>query len=318
MIDKTDTDSDYLTEGQVAQLLRAINGRRVGEYKKNSNLTLSHVEAYELRAHLNRIFGFARWSEDVIDQQLVFQTSEERPRDKDNPAKGTYTMWTVVYRSLVRLTICAPSGKPLATYTEGATGDNTGSTLADVHDHALKTSESQAFKRCCANLGDQFGLSLYRKGDRAALVKQTLLMPDVKAADEAVDEHVDTSVPESEAFEPPPDPRQTNAPRSDPEPPPASTPDQPAASEPKPSPEDAAKAEAEKIRAAAIGPVPDGYPSATKWITHLMGEAMKAKALKVRVEAFDTTQQIELRTFLEGCLSRAAAASRQDAKEQAS
>jgi hypothetical protein len=40
----------------------------------------------------------------------------------------------------------------------------------DCHDFALKKAQSQALKRAAINLGDQFGLSLYRKGLTEALI----------------------------------------------------------------------------------------------------------------------------------------------------
>lgn len=303
MIDKVAPEADYLTETQVAQLLRAINPRRVGTYEKNAKLKLAHVEAYELRAHLNRILGFARWSEDVLDQQFVFHREEERQGNN-----GPYTMHTVVYRSIVRLTVCAPSGKTLATYTEGATGDATGSTLADTHDQALKTSASQAFKRCCANLGDQFGLSLYAKGSRAALVKQTLLMPDVAPASEGVDEHVEESVPEDDTVTPEPETRQTNNPThpSVPVTPPAPV-DHPVPPEQEVSPdkeaERRAKAAQEVRDQALAGPQDDTTPN--RFLSHLTGVALKGGLLQERVSnAFGA--EVTLKVFLEECLKNTA------------
>lgn len=162
------TPSSYLIPEQIAVLLAPIKEHRVGRDGKN----FSHVEAYELRAHLNRILGFARWSEDVTTQECVFESSEV----KTGKSNREYIAWTVCYRSLVRLTVCAPDGTVLATYTEGATGDAQNQpSRADAHDLAAKTSASQAFKRCCMNLGDSFGLSLYRKGSLEALVKVTLV-----------------------------------------------------------------------------------------------------------------------------------------------
>lgn len=153
----------YLTKEQVEVLLAPIKPHRVGKDGKN----FSHVEAYELRAHLNRCFGFARWSEDVLEQQLLFETSSTA----DSKEK-----WSACFRSLVRLTVCAPDGTVLATYTEGATGDAQNQpSRADALDLALKTSASQAFKRCCTNLGDSFGLSLYAKGSLNPIVRVTLV-----------------------------------------------------------------------------------------------------------------------------------------------
>lgn len=168
-----------LSVEQYEQLLRAINPKRVSTFKK-AGKEFAYVEAYELRAHMNRIFGFAEWSEDVLAMELVFE---------DKGEKG----WVVCYRAGLRLTV----GQ--ATYTEWATGDAQNfPSRADAHDMAVKTAQSQALKRCCANLGDQFGLGLYNKGSKASLVRQSLQRPEVKAAESGVDEHItETLAPET-------------------------------------------------------------------------------------------------------------------------
>lgn len=152
-----------LTDTQKEQLLRPINGLRVSKDGKG----FSHLEAYEVRAHLSRIFGIGGWSQEVVEQAVVFESST----DADKPR------WTVCYRSLVRLTI--PGDYDGVVYTEGATGDATNMpSRADAHDMALKTSQSQALKRCAMNLGDQFGLSLYNKGSLRPLVVRCLPWDD--------------------------------------------------------------------------------------------------------------------------------------------
>jgi recombination DNA repair RAD52 pathway protein len=202
----------YLSAVQHAKLLEPINPGRVGKDGKG----FSHVEAYEIRAHLNRIFGFGRWSADLTDLALVFETSaRRRKKNKAGEEYGDpYEAWTTCYRATLRLAVQAPDGTPLVTYTEAATGtaENQPS-RADAHDLSIKTAESQAMKRCAANLGDQFGLSLYRKGSVAGLVRLSLVGPDgAESAAPAVtpapiDAHVTESVPESEQVE---DTRDTN------------------------------------------------------------------------------------------------------------
>lgn len=176
-----------LTDTQRAQLLRPINPVRVSKDGKG----FSHVEAYEIRAHLCRIFGIGGWSEEVIDQQIVFETCTEADKPR----------WTVCYRSLVKLTIHSEFSMH-AVYTEGATGDATNMpSRADAHDMALKTSQSQAFKRCAVNLGDNYGLSLYNKGSLRPLVGRCLPW-DQDEAD--VSEHITTPLaPEAGGIETP-------------------------------------------------------------------------------------------------------------------
>lgn len=192
--------SGYFSDAQMAQLLTGINPARVSKDGKG----FSHVEAYEIRAHLNRVLGFARWSQRVVSQELVFESSTGTEKPK----------WTVCYRSIVELVVCSETGDPLATYTEGATGDATNlPSRADAHDMALKTSQSQAFKRCAMNLGDQFGLSLYNKGSHRALVMRTLIWaaPGNATATTELTEHITTPLA-AENGEPENPQRETSSP----------------------------------------------------------------------------------------------------------
>jgi len=166
--------TSYLTPQQVEVLLRPINANRVSRDGKG----FSHLEAYDVKAHLTRVFGFARWDEETRANDLVFETSEQKKGQR-----GEYTAWTVCYRTVKRLTIKAPDGTPLASYDGEACGDATNQpSRADAHDLALKTSASQALKRAATDLADQFGLSLYSNGSTAPLVRNTLVRPTVGAS----------------------------------------------------------------------------------------------------------------------------------------
>lgn len=178
-----------LTDAQFEQLLKGINPQRVSTFKK-AGKEYGYVEAYEIRAHLIRLFGPVAWSEDVTAMELVFE-------DQNKDGK-----WTVCYRAAVRLTIGD------ATYTEWATGDAQNQpSRADAHDLAVKTAQSQAFKRCAMNLGDQFGLSLYRKGSKAPLVVRTLVWSPPEQEEPNTDDvtsHITEALPpESESETPP-------------------------------------------------------------------------------------------------------------------
>jgi recombination DNA repair RAD52 pathway protein len=188
----------YLTETQMGQLLRPLNKSRVLQKQGQS-----HMESYDIRAHLNRIFGFGRWDGDVIEMTLVAEVATTNKSGK--PAV------TVVYRAGYRLTIRTITGDPLATYTEYASGDAQNFpaySLGDAHDFAMKTAESQALKRAAINLGDQFGLSLYNKGSLGPLVQVTLAMPDTDPSKEGVDDGAPVvnpeETPEQEDHEPAP------------------------------------------------------------------------------------------------------------------
>jgi hypothetical protein len=175
----------YLEAGQVAQLLRPVHGSRV--HKLDG---MSHMEAYDIRAHLNRVFGYGRWSADVIEMTLMYE--EKTTTKAGKPA------YAVGYRAGLTLTVCGPDGEKLASYTEYAASGQIMPDFkrGDAHDFAMKTAESQALKRAAINLGDQFGLSLYNNGSLAPLVIKTLVMPEAAPAEEGVDDGAPEVVPQ--------------------------------------------------------------------------------------------------------------------------
>jgi recombination DNA repair RAD52 pathway protein len=128
---------------------------------------MAHLEAWDIRRWLTRIFGFGGWAY-TTDVELVAEhrKDDHRKRNRDGQEYGpSYTAWTVVYRSKVRLEIRDAHGNELSYFEEYAAGDAVNQPrLGDAHDFALKTAESQALKRAAVNLGDQFGLALYDKG----------------------------------------------------------------------------------------------------------------------------------------------------------
>lgn len=150
-----------LTTPQIDQLLKPINPSRVASRRGGGGKNLSYVEAYDIKAHMIRIFGFANWSWDVKSADLAFE-------QEITGANGS--MWQVGYRVIGTLCIHDTS----ATYTEAAVGLASLPNRGEAHDMACKSGESDAFKRAAINLGDQFGLSLYNAGSTAATVKATL------------------------------------------------------------------------------------------------------------------------------------------------
>ena len=173
-----------LSSEQVQELLKPIDKARVSKDGKG----FAHVEAWDIRRTMNRIFGFAGWSARVDQMELV----SEREVTQRNGKTG----WNVIYRARCTIEV-GNFMTDVAAYTEWAAGDATNPTLADAHDQAIKTAESQAFKRCAVNLGDQFGLSLYKNGSTDATVGDVIgrehadsaHVPDLLAAlEEAKDE----------------------------------------------------------------------------------------------------------------------------------
>lgn len=156
-----------LTEQQVGFLLQPINGNRVRNLRG-----MAHLEAWDVRRQLIRIFGFDGFTVETLSLELVHERGDQRKKKNSN---DTYTAWTIVYRAQVRLTIKTTDGRVIATFEDAAAGDAVNQpSVGDAHDLAMKTALSQALKRCAVNLGDQFGLSLYNDGSRNAVVMRSL------------------------------------------------------------------------------------------------------------------------------------------------
>lgn len=156
-----------MTEQQIGFLLQPINHNRVQNLRG-----MSHLEAWDVRRQLIRIFGFDGFTVETLSLDLVHEHGEQRKKKNSN---DVYTAWTIVYRAQVRLTVKTTDGQTIATFEDAAAGDAVNQpSVGDAHDLAMKTALSQALKRCAVNLGDQFGLSLYNDGSRNAVVMRSL------------------------------------------------------------------------------------------------------------------------------------------------
>ena len=165
------------TKMQTKQLLAPIRPPRVLKDGKNN----SHVSQQDVTAHLIRVFGFGNFATELLELTLIDATCR-------NPGEEAYSRrkWDVTYRARMRVTIMRDTTtlmlpmdvRTIASYEDASTGSAQNQVLHDAHDLAMKSAVSLAKKRCCINLGDQFGLSLYNKGQMAPLVGGTLVLPE--------------------------------------------------------------------------------------------------------------------------------------------
>jgi hypothetical protein len=165
----TQNQAPRLSPYQLRMLHGGINPNRVRTLNK-----LAHLEAWDVRRQLIRIFGFGGYSIETLSLDLVHEHANPNYRKKNRNGEeygDPYTAWTIVYRAQIRLTVYDTSGREICHWEDGAAGDAINQpSVGDAHDMAMKTSLSQALKRCAVNLGDQFGLSLYNDGSREPVV----------------------------------------------------------------------------------------------------------------------------------------------------
>lgn len=178
------TDTEFrgtFSTAQTKQLLAPIRDERVLQDGKGN----SHVAAHDVIAHLIRVFGFGNFSYEIISVEQVFETL--RPLSMEGTVKvsgidksRSDCPWTwrydVAYRATMRLTVFDEHHGYVTHYEDGSMGEAQNLVRQDAHDLAMKSAISLAKKRCATHLGDQFGLSLYNKGQRTALVRGTHVM----------------------------------------------------------------------------------------------------------------------------------------------
>ncbi|MFF7534909.1 Rad52/Rad22 family DNA repair protein [Streptomyces bobili] len=222
-----------LTDKQVAFLLSPISGKRVRNLRG-----MSHLEAWDVRRQLIRIFGFDGFTVETQSLDMVHEHANPNYRKKNKAGEEygpTYTAWTIVYRAQVRLTVKATDGRPLTVFEDAAAGDAVNQpSVGDAHDLAMKTALSQALKRCAVNLGDQFGLSLYNDGGQDPVVLRSLAYMGEPVAESEDSEVRPEPTPQGQT---PPDPQTTppsaaSAPQQQAPTGPAAVPDPPAQQRP--------------------------------------------------------------------------------------
>lgn len=162
----TEAPARGLTAEQLKMLLTPLNPNRVKAHKGNA-----HLEAWDVRRWLTRIFGFGGWQDEILSCECIHSVTSPIGNDP-SPLKHRCT---AVYRVTLRLTVKDRAGNVIGHWDDGATGEGVNQvSVGDAHDLAMKAALSQALKRCAVNLGDQFGLSLYNDGDARGVVVRTL------------------------------------------------------------------------------------------------------------------------------------------------
>jgi hypothetical protein len=163
-----------LTGEQLDLLMRPLNGNRVQEHKGQA-----HLEAWDVRRWLTRVFGFTGWKDEILSLDLVHESVWPWTDGNGKPVPGKNRA-SVVYRVTLRLTVKDVHGREINSWEDVATGEAINqASVGDAHDLAVKAAVSQALKRCAVNLGDQFGLSLYNDGGIAPVIVRTVGHPNV-------------------------------------------------------------------------------------------------------------------------------------------
>lgn len=187
----------HLSIEQYKYLLNPLKSTRIAT-RKQGGKDLSYVEAWDIKAHLTRIFGFGNWDSEVTSSQHI--ETHKYLGGSDRTAKMFEVIWSASVRLTVR-TYDESGDEHVTVYCESAVGSATGSAeragVGDLHDNAVKQAASDALKRCAINLGTQFGLSLYNDGSRQDVVRQTLVTPPGFTTEDTTDQQAEQTLSDS-------------------------------------------------------------------------------------------------------------------------
>jgi hypothetical protein len=163
------------TPGQIKRLLSPVRPDRVEKVRGQS-----YVPQFEVRAELSRVFGFGNWDSRIHDMTLIYEEPDVREKFNDaGEVISSQTYWKVCYRCACTLTVRDYEGAPVTEFTEWH-AEESAPQPSRGEDHALAVTsvESYALRRAAINLGDTFGLHLYRDGQSGPLIKGTLQQTD--------------------------------------------------------------------------------------------------------------------------------------------
>jgi DNA recombination protein Rad52 len=134
-----------LTAAQVEELSEKLPAEVVSG-RQQGGKTLRYLESWYVIQRMNDIFGFTTWSSQIVDLQVVVDVDGT----KEGRRNVTYVARVEVEVNGVR-------------YQDTGTGHGLNMSPGDAHESASKEAVSDALKRCCRHLGNQFGLALYDK-----------------------------------------------------------------------------------------------------------------------------------------------------------
>lgn len=171
-----DAGGGVLTQAQILMLVTSVDPNHV-EDKRG----MSYMAQYQVRAELTRIFGYGNWDTKVLDMSMLYERPIRHGEEgfPANAKNKDLTYWVVGYRAAVELNIRDYHGRPVCSFLEYHAEENAPlPNRGEAHAMAMTSVESYALRRAAIGLGDRFGLSLYKKGSKAALVQRTLQLDD--------------------------------------------------------------------------------------------------------------------------------------------
>jgi DNA repair and recombination protein RAD52 len=149
------------TEQQEKDLSAPLAGELVKQRQGANRQSLSYLEAWQLIADANRIFGFGNWSRETVQMEALHEP--KLVTDNEAPERGKVV---AAYFARVRVTVWAKNGARSIVREGCGAARGFARTVGEAMESAIKAAETDAMKRALVTFGDQFGLTLYDKAQR--------------------------------------------------------------------------------------------------------------------------------------------------------
>jgi DNA recombination protein Rad52 len=162
----------FLSDAVVDELRQPLDPNRVRRRKGRGGGQFEYLAGHDVKRRMNEIFGPGGWSSSVSDLHEIAALEVE---GKTGPG------WHVGYSATVRVTVKTLDGS--ASYEDSGYGDGVEygpAARITACELASKEAVTDAFKRACTYMGDQFGLILYAKGDEKARIARDANAEDVR------------------------------------------------------------------------------------------------------------------------------------------
>ncbi|MAH50327.1 hypothetical protein CMI37_31185 [Candidatus Pacearchaeota archaeon] len=159
-------------EQQIRELSAPLDTRAIKAKPGSPNA--EYVEGWRIAETASKIFGFGNWDRELLRLELVDCTER-------GEGSGKYD---ITYLATMRVSVRAVQDAGLKScHTGTGVGTAKNQTLAEGHETAAKSAETDAMKRALAfGFGNQFGLACYAGESRQIDVREML---NVKAELEA-------------------------------------------------------------------------------------------------------------------------------------
>lgn len=162
-IEKTVWRSPFPEE--VTEALRApLDPNRVRRRSGRGGGEFEYLAGHDVKRQMNTIFGFGNWGTKVVRVERLGQVPVV--------SSGGKPGWHVGYLAVVQVRVRTEVGDWVS-YEDDGYGDGAEygpAALITARELAVKEAVTDAFKRACTYLGDQFGLILYAKQDEKARI----------------------------------------------------------------------------------------------------------------------------------------------------